>query len=317
MTVAARALDAAVASVGLLAELAALFLVVATVVAVAARRIGVHRLRRLLGGGRVAAAVKGIALGFLTPFCTYSAIPALVAMLDAGVRTSAWVGFLLAAPVLDPLIFAALAVIFAPATAVAYTTVAFAGALTAALAADAMAVRPYRQRVRHRADVASTGSRSDDGDPACGPDPFGQGPPWQGWATEARDGVRYAVGLVRGMAVPLGVAAVIAVAVMGVVPRDLLVAVAGPSNPLAVPAAAVVGTPLYVSGEAFIPIAAALRDQGMGDGAVVALVIAGAGVNLPELAVLSTLVSRRVLTGVAATIFLTAIVAGYTIPAMT
>ena len=100
-------------------------------------------------------------------------------------------------------------------------------------------------------------------------------------------------------------------------PRDPLATVAGPDNPLAVPVAAVVGTPLYVSGEAFVPIAAALRDQGMADGAVVALIIAGAGVNLPELAVLSTLVSRRVLAGVVAAIFVTAIVAGYAIPAMT
>lgn len=316
MTVAGRVLDAVAASVWLLAELVALFLVVATAVAVAARRLGVHRLRRLLGGGRVAAAVKGIALGFLTPFCTYSAIPALVAMLDAGVRTSAWVGFLLSAPVLDPLIFAALALVFGPRTAVLYTTVTFAGALTAALVADAMAVRAARQGVRHRADVPATRARNDP-DPACAPDPFAPGPPWRGWATEARDGARYAIGLIRGMAVPLSVAAIIAVAVVGVVPRDLLATVAGPDNPLAVPVAALVGTPLYASGEAFVPIAAALRDQGMADGAVVALIIAGAGVNLPELAVLSTLVSRRVLAGVVASIFLTAVVAGCAIPVVT
>lgn len=317
MTVAGRVLDAAGASVWLLAELVALFLVVATAVAVAARRLGVHRLRRLLGGGRVAAAVKGIALGFLTPFCTYSAIPALVAMIDAGVRTSAWVGFLLAAPVLDPLIFAAIAVIFGPPTAVVYTTVTFAAALTAALVADAMTVQADRPSVRRRAEVPTTRPRSDDPDPACGPDPFGPGPPWQGWATEARDGVRYAAGLIRGIAVPLGVAAVIAVAVMGAIPGDLLVAVAGPGNPLAVPVAAVLGTPLYVSGEAFVPIAAALREQGMADGAVIALIIAGAGVNLPELAVLGGVLSRRVLAGVVAAVFLTAIVGGYAIPAVT
>lgn len=98
--------------------------------------------------------------------------------------------------------------------------------------------------MRRRAAVPTTRSRSDDPDPACGPDPFGPGPPWEGWATEARDGVRYAAGLIRGLAV-LGVAAVIAVAVMGVVPGD----------PLAVPVATAVGTPLYMSDEAFVPIA--------------------------------------------------------------
>ena len=123
-----RLLDASVTSMWLLAELVMLFLLVATAVAIAARRLGVHRLRSLLGGGRVIAAVKGIGLGFVTPFCTYSAIPVVIAMLDAGVRTSAWVGFLLAAPVFDPLIFVAIAVIFGPPAAVIYAVATFLGA---------------------------------------------------------------------------------------------------------------------------------------------------------------------------------------------
>lgn len=313
-----RVVDAAVASVWLLAELAVIFVVVASAVAVAARRLGVLRLRRLLGGRRVTAAVKAIAMGFVTPFCTYSAIPVLVAMLDAGVRTSAWVGFLLAAPVLDPLIFVAIAVIFGPLAAVLYTVATFTGALTAALVADAMAVRARPPDVRASRTPGTRSPRGDRGPGApCGPDPFGAGPAWQGWPTEARNGVRYALRLIRGMALPLGAAAAIAAAIAGLVPRDLLAAVAGPGNPLAVPVAALIGTPLYVSGEAFLPIAAALRDQGMSDGAVFALIISGAGVNIPELALLGTLLPRRLLTGVAAAIFLVATVTGYAIPAVT
>ena len=311
-----RLLDAAVTSVWLLAELAVLFVAVAAAVAVAARRLGVHRLRGLLGGGRVTAAVKGIVLGFVTPFCTYSAIPVLVAMLDAGVRTSAWVGFLLAAPVLDPLIFVAIGVIFGPLAAVLYAVATFAGALTTALIMDAIDVQPRRSRVR--ATGRAPTSNGPDGDrPSCGPDPFGAGPPWQGWAAETRAGLRYAVTLVHGMAVPLGVAVVVAAAIAGLVPRDLLATAAGSGNPLAVPVAALIGTPLYVSGEAFLPIAAALHEQGMADGAVFALIIAGTGVNIPELALLATILPRRLLIAVTASTFVVAIMAGYAIPAGT
>lgn len=52
----------------------------------------------------------------------------------------------------------------------------------------------------------------------------------------------------------------------------------------------------------------------MADGAVVALIIAGADVNLPELAVLGGVLSRRVLADVVAAVFLTAIVGGYATP---
>lgn len=311
-----RLVDAGVASLSLLAELVVLFLVVATAVAVAARRLGVHRLRRLLGGGPVTAAVKGIVLGFVTPFCTYSAIPVLVAMLDAGARTSAWVGFLLAAPVLDPLIFVAIAVLFGPAAAVLYAVATFVGALATAVVADAIGVRPRSRLVPAGRRLPASGGPVPDG-PTCDPDPFGPGPPWRGWTTEARDGLRYAVGLVRGMAVPLGIAVVVAAAIAGLVPRDLLAAVAGPDNAAAVPIAALIGTPLYVSGEAFLPIAAALHRQGMAEGAVFALIIAGAGVNIPELVLLATIVPRRLLVAVTTAIFLVAITAGYVIPVVT
>ena len=77
---------------------------------------------------------------------------------------------------------------------------------------------------------------------------------------------RCAVGLIRAMAVPLGIAVVVAVAVAGVVPRDLLVAVPGPANPFAVPVPALVRIPPYVAGEAVLPIAAPPPGQGLAGG---------------------------------------------------
>lgn len=302
----------------LVAELVVLFLVVAAGIAVAARRLGLHRLRRLLGGNRLAGAVKGIALGFLTPFCTYSAIPVLVAMIDSGVRTSAWVGFLLAAPVLDPLIAVALAVIFSPAVALAYTAAVFAGVLATALVADIIGVQARARQHSpsvHAAQRASAIESS--GDMPCAPDPLTDHAAWRGWPAEACDAVGYAYRLLRGLAVPLAIAAVVAVAIAAVVPRDLIVAVAGTDNVLAVPVAALIGTPLYVSGEAFLPIAASLKQQGMGDGALFALIIAGAGVNLPELGVLAKLLQPRLVAALAGAIFAIAMLAGYIVPVVT
>jgi uncharacterized membrane protein YraQ (UPF0718 family) len=308
--------------VWLLLELAALFFVVAGGVALATRRLGLDRLRRVLGGTRVTGAMKGVALGFVTPFCTYSAIPVLIAMLDAGVRTSAWVGFLLAAPVLDPLIAVALAVVFGPAVAVAYTAVTGAGILAAALLADVAGVRArtgsgIRRRATAPAVPAASAVDASAGDVVCQPDPMTDRTPWRGWSAEAGHAVVYASHLLREMALPLVIAAVVAVIITGAVPRDAVVAVAGPDSPVAVPAAALLGAPLYVSGEAFLPIAAALRQQGMADGALVALIIAGTGVNLPELTVLGRLLDRRLLAALAGAIVTIATLAGYLVPAVT
>ena len=312
----------------LLGELLVLFLVVATAVALAARRLGIQRLRRLLGGDRITGALKGITLGFVTPFCTYSAIPVLAAMLDAGVRTSTWLGFLLAAPLLDPLIAVAMGVIFGPRAALAYAATTFVAILAAATVADAAGLGRSRARVGAKitagvgATVAAgvgvpssrTSTAATGRDTCAVPDPLATSPAWRGWRVETAQAARDAITLIRGMAVPLVIAVAFAVAIADFVPRELIIRVAGPDNPLAVPIAAVVGTPFYVSGEAFLPIAAALRDNGMSTGAVFALMISGAGVNVPEIGLLTQLLDVRVLAALVATIFAIATLAGYALP---
>ena len=327
MVVVTAMVDAVGGFAVLLGELLVLFLVVATGVALAARRLGIQRLRRLLGGNRTAGALKGIALGFATPFCTYSAIPVLATMLDAGIRTSTWLGFLLAAPLLDPLIAVAMGVIFGPRAALAYAAATFVAILLAATVADAAGLGGPRARVGAKmtagvgAKVAGVGAPSPrtsiaaTGHDTCAmPDPLAAGPAWRGWRVETGHATRDAITLIRGMAVPLVIAVAFAVAIADLVPRELIVRVAGPDNLLAVPIAAVVGTPFYVSGEAFLPIAAALRDNGMSTGAVFALMISGAGVNVPEIGLLTQLLDVRMLVALVATIFAIATLAGYALP---
>ena len=120
----------------LLAELLVLFLAVSFVIHLVQRRFGPERVKRWMGGSPVTAALKGIAVGFVTPFCTYSAIPMLVGLRQAGVPTAGYVAFVSAAPVLDPVLFGALVIIVGLPAASLYTAVAFVGALSLALVAQ-------------------------------------------------------------------------------------------------------------------------------------------------------------------------------------
>ena len=94
------------------------------------------------------------------------------------------------------------------------------------------------------------------------------------------------------------------------VPTDALAGIAGADNPLAVPAAAAAGIPLYFGTELFIPIGDALHAKGAGTGAIVALVIAGAGANIPEFALLTKIARGRVVAAFFAYVFAVAVVAG-------
>lgn len=298
----------------LLLELLALLLAVSMALALLVRRAGLGRVHRWLGGNRVAGTFKGVTVGFLVPFCTYSAIPSFVGMVEARLRTATLAGFLLAAPLLDPLVLAVLWLLFGWQATLAYTAVTVAVVVVLALAADKLAAERLLRPVRQHAGIA-LGSSPPRVDATCpADDPFSDEQPWQGMRREVPGAARYAAGLVRGLALPMTVAVAAAVAIIGFVPHELIGRLAGPDNPVAVPTAALLGAPFYVSTESFLPVAAALHTGGMGLGAVFALVISAAGVNLPELALLGRLMRPSLLAAYVTAVVGMAIAAGYLIP---
>lgn len=310
-------LDRALVDFGtLFIELLVLLLAVSTLLALTVRRAGLARVHRWLGGSRIAGTLKGVAVGFLVPFCSYSAIPSFVGMVDVGVRTATLAGFLLAAPLLDPLVFAVLLLLFGWQATLAYVAVTLGVVIVLALVADRLAVERFLRPVRRQADatVGPVGRAAGSDGAACRTDPFGDEQPWRGLRTEAPAAARYAVDLLRGLALPMALAVAVAVAIVELVPGELIARLAGPERVLAVPTAAVLGAPFYVSTESFLPVAAALHTSGMGLGAVFALVISAAGVNLPELALLGRLMSPRLLAAYTTAVVGMAIAGGYLIP---
>ncbi len=95
----------------------------------------------------------------------------------------------------------------------------------------------------------------------------------------------------------------------GAVPASWLQQVAG--NPLAVPLAALAGAPLYVSMAGMLGIAAPLVDQGVPIGTVIAFVVGGAGVSIPNLILLNKLFERKLLAIYAVTVVTTGTMLGY------
>jgi uncharacterized protein len=299
----------------LFVELLVLLYTVSAGLALAARRLGLVRLQRWLGGGRWAGAVKGAGVGFVLPFCTYSAIPVFVAMVEARARAATLAGFLLAAPLLDPVVLAVLVLLFGWSATLAYAAVTAVTVLVLALVADRLQLdRLLRAPTPARAGAA-TATPTAAAHPSCRrPDPFGDVAAWRGAGPELRAACSYALGLVRSLLVPMLVAVAGAAAIVGLVPDEFVARIAGPSNPLAVPAAALLGAPFYVSTEAFLPIASALHVSGMGIGAVFALVVSAAGVNLPELTLLSRFLRPRLLVTYTAAVVGVAVAAGYLVP---
>ncbi len=291
----------------LLAELIALFFSVAFLVQLGQRRMGQERLRAWMGGRPVVAALKGIAVGFITPFCTYSALPLLVGLRRARVTPAGYVAFIVAAPVLDPVLFGALVVIVGFTAAGIYAAVAFSAALTLALAAERYGIEHHLCPIDALVVPVGGGSDAALSPSSCAPESEA---PWAGARIEIHSAVRSATALLRSMIVLLLVGVSIGLAIEAFVPADSVAGITGRFDMFAIPVAAALGTPLYFNTELFVPIADSLETAGVGIGAIVALTIAGAGANVPEFILLSRLASRRVISMFIGYVFTVAVIGG-------
>lgn len=274
------------ATLWLVAELTVLFFAVTYAVQIFQRRMGDERVRAWMGGRPLVAALKGIGVGFVTPFCTFTAIPMLVGLRQAGVPPAGYVAFIVAAPVLDPVLFGALVIIVGLQAAAIYAAIAFVAAITLAMTAEFFGIDRYLKPI----DPSLTQESSCSAD-----DSSGQAVPWAGLRAESPGAARSAAKLLGSMGPLLLLGIAISLALEAFVPPEVTARLTGASPRFAIPVAAIIGTPLYVSTSLFVPIADTLRGAGVGIGAIVALTIAGAGANLPEFVILSKLAKPRLI----------------------
>jgi uncharacterized membrane protein YraQ (UPF0718 family) len=200
--------------------------------------------------------------------------------------------FLFASPLLDPVVLGLLAFVIGLKGAALYAIVTF-------VASIGMGV--LLARLGLESDVKEAAYRSKGEDGCCSVDLLL--PVWRRAWSEA-----------WGFFVPilpyLLVGTAIGAVVYGFIPTQWAASVAGADQPLAIPMAAALGVPIYVNAETFFPITSALLEKGMGLGAVVALVVTGMGVSLPEVSMLAGLFRVRLVAVLIVSVFVVAIGSG-------
>jgi uncharacterized protein len=78
------------------------------------------------------------------------------------------------------------------------------------------------------------------------------------------------------------------------VPQETIAGILGGQNSLAVPLAALVGLPLYMTEAAALPILSGLLKSGMSPGAALAFLIAGPATTVPAMVAVWSIVRPRV-----------------------
>ena len=130
----------------------------------------------------------------------------------------------------------------------------------------------------------------------CGPSPFSGRPEWKFWnaperrATFASQARENALFLVKWLALAYMLEALL----VTYVPANLIASVVGGDGIGSIGIAALVGMPAYLNSYVAPPLLAGLMEQGMGAGAAMSFMVAGAVSSIPAMAAVWSLVRRPV-----------------------
>ena len=319
-----------------MAEMAILFVGISFLVGVINEFLPQDKVRRWLSGRHGRGYLIGSILGGLTPFCSCSTIPVTIGLLRAGAGFGPTMAFLFTSPLVNPVIIPLFITLLGLEVTLVYATVAIGMTIIISFilekagfsrylidevlhlnSAPADTSKPLTQPVSGSSGTqfmvqlqpaapgsAAAGSGLDQAPTFAIPVYQEQPGRWRRIFNEA---VRQFKSLLPFVVLGVAIGSVI----HGFLPADLVVRLAGADNPLAVPVSALVGIPLYLRVSTMVPIAASLVAKGMSLGAVIALIIGGAGASLPELAMLKGMFRLPLLIGFIGSVMIMAVSAGF------
>jgi uncharacterized membrane protein YraQ (UPF0718 family) len=230
--------------------------------------------RTVLGGkhegvGNILAAM----LGIVTPFCSCSAVPLFIGFVESGIPLGVTFSFLIAAPIINEVAVIMLFGLFGWKVAGVYILSGLVIAITAGMVIGRFKMERYVEDFVWQMHNSGAG--------------IAEKLIWPDRIQRAWESVKEIVGKVWPYVV-IGIA--VGAFIHGYVPESALAGIMGKQAWWSVPAAVLIGIPLYSNAAGVIPIVGALVEKGASVGTALAFMMAVVGLSLPE-----TIILRRVL----------------------
>jgi len=231
-----------------------------------------ERTRALLSGKREGIGnVLAASLGIVTPFCSCSAVPLFIGFLSAGVPLGVTFSFLISAPMVNEVALVLLFGMFGWQVAALYLGM---GLLIAILAGLVIGKLKMERFLEDWVQKILTGQNTH---------PVDDSTSWVERFVAGRRHVQEIVGKVWPY-ILLGIA--LGAGIHGFVPEDFMAAFMGRDVWWAVPAAVVLGVPMYTNAAGIIPIVEALLGKGAALGTVLAFMMSVIALSAPEMIIL-------------------------------
>ncbi|MBN8234072.1 permease [Halobacillus kuroshimensis] len=279
----------------LFAELTALFILISFLVSLLQQKVTEERIKRVLERpNKWSGYLYGTVLGALTPFCSCSTIPILAGLLSSKAPFGPSMSFLVASPLLNPVIVLLLWTLLGWELTLYYVLIVGAFSILIGVVWDLLGLERFVKNVRVR--KGSGDAQKDE-------------PKW-------KVALRDAWGFFYPVLPFLLLGVFIGAFIHDFIPQEMIARFAGGDQPWTIPVASVIGIPMYIRAEAILPIADALVGKGMGVGAIIALVIGGAGASIPEVVLLNKLFKPKLVTAFVVSILVVAVSTGFIVQAV-
>ncbi|ATG46333.1 hypothetical protein CEW89_01365 [Celeribacter ethanolicus] len=242
-----------------------------------------EKTRALLSGKREGVGnVLSAGLGVLTPFCSCSAVPLFIGFVSAGVPLGVTFSFLIAAPMVNEVALVLLFGLVGWQVAATYLAFGLGIAVVAGFVIGKLNLEGWLQDwVR---DIHSGAGAVDMP---------------EGERLTMVDRYRLGIQAVKEIFGKVWVWILLGIAmgalIHGYVPEDLMVRIMGADAWWSVPAAVVMGIPMYTNAAGVIPIVEALLGKGAALGTVLAFMMSVIALSLPEMIILKQVLTYRLI----------------------
>ena len=256
-----------------------------------------ERTRALLAGKRVGVGnILAASLGIVTPFCSCSAVPLFIGFLSAGVPLGVTFSFLISAPMVNEVALVLLFGMFGWKVAALYLGLGLSVAIVSGLVIGQLRMEKYLEEWVQQIQNGQTATYSTES---------------VDWITRfeaGRDHVKSIVGkvwpyILAGIGLGAGI--------HGYVPEDFMASFMGKDVWWAVPAAVLLGVPMYTNAAGIIPIVEALLGKGAALGTVLAFMMAVIALSAPEMIILRKVLKPRLIATFAGVVATGILLVGY------
>ncbi|MDZ7875428.1 MAG: permease [Rhizobium sp.] len=242
-----------------------------------------ERTRALLAGKREGVGnVMAASLGVVTPFCSCSAVPLFIGLVSAGVPLGVTFSFLISAPMVNEVALVLLFGLVGWKVAATYFAFGLGVAIIAGWVIGRLHLEGWLQDWVRDIHSGATAPAAIEGDRLTMVDRYRLG----------IEAVREIFAKVWfWIILGIGMGALI----HGYVPEELMVSIMGADQWWSVPAAVVIGIPMYTNAAGVIPIVEALLGKGAALGTVLAFMMSVIALSLPEMIILKQVLTLRLI----------------------